>query len=198
MIQTKAQETSNSLDAILPIRGLSIAAPSNEQFDLFLKFIEEELAPAHFNLLILRVDWNYAYESHPELRDPNPLTKTDVKKIVTVCKKNGIQIAPQVNLLGHQSWAKTTNALLREYPEFDETPYVKTDDYSGWPNPDGLYCKSYCPLHPGVHKVVFAVVDELMDAFETRILHAGIRCGYLPLEESGGSPATACRYDWLA
>ena len=29
-----------------------------------------------------------------------------------------------------------------------------------WPNPDGLYCKSYCPLHPEVHDVVFALVDE--------------------------------------
>lgn len=205
MMQTKAQETSNSLGTILPIRGLAIAAPGNEQLDLFLKFIEEELAPAHFNLLILRVDWNYAYESHPELRDPNPLTRTDVKKIVTVCKKNGIQIAPQVNLLGHQSWAKTTNALLRKYPEFDETPHVKTENYSGWPNPDGLYCKSYCPLHPGVHQVVFAVVDELMDAFETNTLHAGMdevfyigdekcpRCGGLDKAELFAGEVTKIR-----
>jgi len=169
-----AQTKTNEIDSILPVRGLAIAAPSVDGMDRFLKFIEEELAPAHFNLLILRVDWNYAYESHPELRDPNPLTKSDVKKIVTVCKQYGIRIAPQINLLGHQSWAQTTHALLREYPEFDETPHVKTEDYSGWPNPDGLYCKSYCPLHPDVHKVVFAVVDELMDAFEAELFHAGM------------------------
>lgn len=79
-----------------------------------------------------------------------------------------------MNLLGHQSWANTTNALLREYPEFDETPHIKTEDYTGWPNPDGLYCKSYCPLHPEVHDVVFAVVDEILDAFETDMYHAGM------------------------
>ncbi|CEA16938.1 hypothetical protein ING2E5B_2210 [Fermentimonas caenicola] len=169
----KAEPTeSSAMD--LPVRGLAIAAPDVNNLDLFLKFIEEELAPAHFNLLILRVDWNYAYESHPELRDPNPLTKEDVKKIVDVCKSNGIKVAPQVNLLGHQSWANTTNALLREYPEFDETPHIKTEDYTGWPNPDGLYCKSYCPLHPEVHDVVFAVVDEILDAFETDMYHAGM------------------------
>ena len=142
--------------------------------DVFLKFIEEELAPGHFNLLILRVDWNYAYESHPELRDPNPLTLQDVKRIVATCRKHNIRIAPQINLLGHQSWAETTYALLREYPEFDETPHVDTKNYTGWPNPDGLYCKSYCPLHPDVHKVVFALVDELTDAFETDLFHAGM------------------------
>jgi hypothetical protein len=88
----KAEPTeSSAMD--LPVRGLAIAAPDVNNLDLFLKFIEEELAPAHFNLLILRVDWNYAYESHPELRDPNPLTKEDVKKIVDVCKSNGIKVA---------------------------------------------------------------------------------------------------------
>jgi hypothetical protein len=142
--------------------------------DSFLKFIEEELAPAKFNLLILRVDWNYAYESHPELRDANPLTKSDVKRIVNMCKKHGIRLAPQINLLGHQSWAKTTHNLLRVYPEFDETPHIDTKNYSGWPNPDGLYCKSYCPLHPEVHTVVFALMDEIMEVFETELFHAGM------------------------
>ena len=101
-----AQTNVNRLDSILPVRGLAIAAPSVQKMDVFLKFIEEELAPGHFNLLILRVDWNYAYESHPELRDPNPLTLQDVKRIVATCRKHNIRIAPQINLLGHQSWAE--------------------------------------------------------------------------------------------
>ena len=169
-----AQTKENPIDSCLPIRGLAIAAPSVKGMDLFLKFIEEELAPAHFNLLILRVDWNYAYESHPELRDADPLTKSDAKRIVNVCKKYGIRIAPQINFLGHQSWAETTGNLLRVYPELDETPQIDTKNYSGWPNPDGLYCKSYCPLHPEVHAIVFSLMDELMDAFETNLFHAGM------------------------
>ena len=169
-----AQTTANRLDSILPVRGLAIAAPSAKGLPLFLRFIEEELAPAHFNLLILRVDWNYDYARQPELKDPDPLTLNNVQSIAAVCKKHGIRIAPQINLLGHQSWAKTTYALLREYPEFDETPHVHTENYTGWPNPDGLYCKSYCPLHPGVHKVVFEFIDELTDAFETDLFHAGM------------------------
>ena len=64
------------------------------------------------------------------------ITKADVKKIVAVGKKHGIKIAPQINLLGHQSWAAKTNALLRVYPEFDETPHVDTKNYTGWPNAD--------------------------------------------------------------
>lgn len=163
-----------SIDDLLPVRGLAIEAPSPRQLNDFLKFVEGDLVPAHFNLLILRVDWKYAYETHPELRDPDVLSKEDVKRIVAVCRTRGIRLVPQINLLGHQSWAKTTHALLREYPEFDETPAVRTEDYTGWPNADGLYCKSYCPLHPEVHKVVFDVVDELCDAFESDAFHAGM------------------------
>ena len=167
-------KSDKKIDNVLPVRGLAIAAPSARGLDVFLQFIEKDLAPAHFNLLILRVDWNYAYESHPELRDSNPLSKGDVQKIVATCKKHSIKVAPQINLLGHQSWAKTTHNLLRVYPEFDETPHIKTEDYTSWPNPYGLYCKSYCPLHPGVHKVVFELVDEIMDVFEAEYFHAGM------------------------
>jgi hypothetical protein len=170
----QAQQETSALDDALPVRGLAIAAPSVAGMDLFVKFIEEELAPAHFNLLILRVDWNYDYQSHPELSDPNPLTRADVKRLVEVCRRNGIRIAPQINLLGHQSWATTTYALLREYPQFDETPHVDTKNYTGWPNPDGLYCKSYCPLHPDMPKVVNALIDEITDVFETDLFHAGM------------------------
>ncbi|MDR2534256.1 MAG: family 20 glycosylhydrolase [Tannerellaceae bacterium] len=167
-------QSASRIDSILPVRGLAISAPGRQGLDAFINFIEKELAPAHFNLLILRVDWGYAYESHPELRDENPLTNEDVKKLVAACRKHGIDIAPQINLLGHQSWAKKTGNLLRVYPELDETPHVHTENYDGWPNPDGLYCKSYCPLHPNVHKIVFALIDEITEAFETKLFHAGM------------------------
>ena len=167
-------QAASPLDTLLPVRGLAIEAPKPNGLEAFLQFIEEDLAPAQINLLILRVDWNYAYESHPELRDPNPLSYNDVKRIVALCQRLGIRLVPQINLLGHQSWAETTLALLREYPQFDENPSVKTENYGPWPNADSLYCKSYCPLHPEVHDVVFAVVDEICDVFEADGFHAGM------------------------
>lgn len=159
---------------ILPVRGFCISAPQSDQVDAFVKFIDEELAPRSVNTLILRVDFNYQYQSHPELRDSSALTKNEVKKLVAVCKKNNIRIIPQVNLLGHQSWAGKVGNLLKVYPEFDETPNVKMPENYVWPNADGLYCKSYCPLHPGVHKVVFDLIDEICNVFETDAFHAGM------------------------
>lgn len=162
------------LDELLPIRGFVIAAPRPSGVEEFVKFINEELGPKKVNTLILRVDYNYEYESRPELRDSVALSKADVKKMLDACKKFDIRIIPQVNLLGHQSWASKTENLLKVYPEFDETPWVQMPAEYKWPNDDGLYCKSYCPLHPDVHAVVFDLVDEITAVFETNAFHAGM------------------------
>lgn len=161
-------------DRTLPVRGFCIAAPSPDQLDRFVKFIDEELAPRQVNKLILRVDYNYNFESHPELIDKSPLSKAEVKKLVAVCRKNNIDIIPQINLLGHQSWAGSIGKLLEVYPQFDETPHVKMPEKYQWPNADSLYCKSYCPLHPDVHKIIFDLVDEICTVFEANAFHAGM------------------------
>ena len=158
----------------MPIRGFCIAAPDSNSLAQFIAFVHNELAPRHINSLVLRVDYRYQYESHPELRAGDALSKEAIKKLVTVCKTNHIRVIPHINLLGHQSWAGSVGNLLRKYPEFDETPHVKMPAKYKWPNPDGLYCKSYCPLHPKVHDVVFALIDELCDVFEADAFHAGM------------------------
>jgi len=157
-----------------PVIGLCIAAPAPSGIDRFVSFMKQELGPAGFNTLVLRVDYNYAYESHPELRERNPLTKKHVARLVKAARESGIRLIPQINLLGHQSWAGSLNRLLEFYPQFDETPSVELPEKYEWPNADRLYCKSYCPLHPEVHGVVFDLVDELMEVFETNAFHAGM------------------------
>lgn len=164
----------SKLDSLLPVRGFCIASPRQEKVDEFINFIQKELVPRKVNTLLLRVHFNYEYESHPELRDDNALSKYDVKKIVKVCQDNDIQIIPQVNLLGHQSGGSNLRNLLKVYPQFDETPHIQMPKEFVWPNDDELYCKSYCPLHPEVHDVVFDLVDEIVDVFEAYAFHAGM------------------------
>lgn len=158
----------------IPVRGLSIRAPNTHQLDRFIEFVDEELAPRGLNLLVLRIDYNFDYQSHPELKSANPLTLEQIKKLVAMGERNGIRLIPQINLFGHQSWHSTLGPLLTVYPEFDETPHVTLPEKFVWPNDDGLYCKSYCPLHPDLHKIVFALVDEITEAFEADAFHAGL------------------------
>jgi len=160
--------------AEMPVLGLCIGAPGHEYVKEFDRFIREELAPLGVNTLVLRVDWNYEYETHPELREDDPLTKKDVRLLSSTCKELNINLIPQINLLGHQSWHSETGKLLEVYPQFDETPWVSMPAEYKWPNDDGLYCKSYCPLHPEVHAVVFDLVGEIVDAFDAKAFHAGM------------------------
>ncbi|MCC6233386.1 MAG: family 20 glycosylhydrolase [Verrucomicrobiales bacterium] len=168
-----------------PVRGLAIAAPQPRQIDRFLGFLTNEFAPRGGNTLILRVDFGFEFESRPDLRAQPALSKADVKRLVDVARPRGIRLIPQINLLGHQSWSTTLGNLLRVHPEFDETPWVKMPTSYQWPNPDRLYCKSYCPLHPGVHGVVLPLVDEVCDAFETDAFHAGMDEVFYLGEEKG-------------
>jgi hypothetical protein len=164
----------SSPETTLPVRGLCIAAPKSSDLDEFLKFIAQELAPRKLNTLILRIDCSYQFKTHPELINKGALSEAEIKKLVDICHKNQIQLIPQINLFGHQSWAEKETQLLHVYPEFDETPHVKMPEKYEWPNSDGLYCKSYCPLHPDVHKIVFDLVDEICEVFETNAFHAGM------------------------
>ena len=169
-----AAHAQQTLDELLPVRGLSLAAPQPDDVDDFITFMREELVPRRVNVMVLRINYNYAFESYPQLSSNNPLTLEHTRRIAAAAREGGIRILPQVNLLGHQSWHGTIHGLLREFPEFDETPDVVLPEEYVWPNEDGLYTKSYCPLHPEVHDVVFAVVDEILDAFEADGFHAGM------------------------
>src|SRR5262245_52663825 len=123
----------SKLDSLLPVRGFAIAAPPASGVDSFVTFIEKELAPRKVNTLILRVDYAYQYTSHPELREAESLSKEQAKQLVNVCKRYNIRIIPQVNMLGHQSWASHTGKLLAVYPQFDETPHVTMPENYKWP-----------------------------------------------------------------
>src|SRR5882672_11573229 len=115
-LKSAAQSTQDAF----PIRGFCIAAPKPAELGRFTKFIHEELATRNINTLILRVDFNFQYESYPNLRDSIALTRAEVTKLVDACKQHHIRVIPQINLLGHQSWAGKIGGLLKAFPDFDE------------------------------------------------------------------------------
>ena len=162
------------VDSLLPVRGLCIGIPRPSGVDSFVQFIDKELAPRQINTLFLMIDYHYQFKSHPELIDSFAISEQDAKKIVRVCAANHIRIIPEMDMLGHQGWEERPGKLLQVYPQFDETPWVKNPVKYEWPNPDNLYCRSYCPLAPGLHEILFGVIDEICDVFESNAFHAGM------------------------
>lgn len=148
-------------------RGVHMFAPAPPGIPVFKQAITEVMLPLGVNVLIVEVNYKYAYASHPELSQSGAINKAHARDLAAFCRDHGIRLIPQFNCLGHQSWAKKTLPLLTQYPELDETPRVPKD------NP-GIYCRSWCPQHPRVNTIVFALMDELIDAFQSDAFHVGM------------------------
>ena len=126
-----------------------------------------ELASLGINALVTEINYGYQFESHPELSGSNASNKADIQKLVAECRKHKVRLIPQFQCLGHQSWSGTTFSLLTKHPELDETP-------GKYPQNKGIYCRSWCPLHPEVNAMIFDLMDELLNAFEADALHVGM------------------------
>ncbi|MCC7174786.1 MAG: family 20 glycosylhydrolase [Bryobacterales bacterium] len=151
----------------LGIHGIHLAAPMPDEISLAERFIKEVLPKERVNVLVLEFNYRYQFSKRPEVAEKDALSSGDVKRLLAACRAAGVRLIPMINLLGHQSWAKTTFGLLRSHPEFDETP-------GKYPGNEGIYCRSYCPLHPEVHNVLFDLIDELADAAEADAFHVGM------------------------
>ncbi len=143
----------------------------NYQTDADLESLEQQLpalAARGVNVIVLEVDYAFEFRSHPELRRPEkPITRRGARRFVQACRSRGISVIPQFQSFGHQSWAKNTGPLLTRYPELDLTP-------GAFPGNEGIYCREWDPTNPRVHQVVFALIDEIIDAFEADAVHVGM------------------------
>jgi hypothetical protein len=136
---------------------------------LWERFIRDALPREGVNLLVFEINCHYAFKSYPQVAEPSPATAENLKRVVTACADVGVELVPQINCLGHQSSAGRSHGLLRAFPEFDERPDIPQDA-----GPKDLYCRSYCPLHPQVHDVLFALIDELGEACGAKQFHVGM------------------------
>ena len=128
----------------------------------------EALAKQGINVIILEIDYNFAFKSHPELRrGKNPITKEGARRFAALCRKYKIRLIPEFQSLGHQSWKAETFPLLTVYPQFDLTP-------GAFPNNEGIYCREWDPLNPEVWRIVFKLMDEIIDAFQADAMHVGM------------------------
>jgi len=135
------------------------------------KFIREVLGPRGVNVLVLEVGYNFQYKSWPKLGYAKAIGAAEIKSLLKVCGEAKIKLIPQFNCLGHQM--TSPGSLLGEYPEFQEKPGSYPKSLKD-PMPEQKNGASYCPLHPEIHKIVFGLLDELAEAFETDTVHVGL------------------------
>ncbi|MHC4887826.1 MAG: family 20 glycosylhydrolase [Planctomycetota bacterium] len=149
-----------------PWRGVHVLMTTQEKTEQLTEVVGE-LADLGINVIIAEINYGYEYKSHPELRAGKPSKKEQIKKLAAECRKHRIRLIPQFQCLGHQSWREHISPLLVKYPQFDETPGQHSSN-------EGIYCRSWCPLQPDVNRVVFELMNELIDAFEADAFHVGM------------------------
>ena len=127
-----------------------------------------ELEKKGINVLIFEIDYHFEFQSHPELRQGEAqVTKEGARNFVAKCHQHGIRVIPEFQCVGHQSWAEETFPLLIKYPHFDLTP-------GAFEGNEGLYCREWDVTNPEVYKTVFALLDEIIDAFQADAFHVGM------------------------
>jgi hypothetical protein len=147
-------------------RGVHVPVRDDQQ----LGALEHELsqfAAAGVNALVIEVNYNFDFKSHPELRAPRFITKSKAREFTAAATRLGMKVIPEFDCLGHQSWAGSTGPLLTKYPQLDETP-------GKFPDNKGIYCRSWCPQNPEVYRIVFPLIDEIADAFRADMFHVGM------------------------
>lgn len=144
-------------------------AGGSQGLPMLKRAIDEVMRPAGVNVLVYEVGYNFAFDSHPEMRFDQTISKEEARDLARFCKERGIRLIPQFNCLGHQSWARRNMIfpLMSVHPEFEEVPDVPEEKRAA-------ILKNWCPLHPDVYPIVFDLIDEIADAFEADAFHVGM------------------------
>ena len=133
----------------------------------FRRLVAEAFVPLGINTVIFDMHWRgYRYTCYPEFSkveypEDRGWTKAEAREAAAICRENGIRVLVGMNALTHQNHG----VLLKAFPEFAE-------------GGGGAEAMGWCPLHPRVNEVVFAMMDELLDAFQADGFHVGMDEGW--------------------
>lgn len=151
---------------LFPLKGLSINNPRAGEVAKFADFIERELVPMGVNTIVLRVNYQFGFLTIPEVAITWGLSADSARYLDHICKKNGVDIIPHLELFGHQSSGSPNynpTTLLQAYPEYDECFGKPVSSIYGY--------RSYCPSNPAVQKITTDMIDEMALAFSSENFH---------------------------
>ena len=173
---------------ISSIRGIKLMIPAREDIQDFYDFIDM-MVFFHHNTLMLEIGGAMEYKRHPEINEGwkeyaefmseysgkskeiqehtfpwrknsihcnngggSYLTQNEIRDMIDYCTERGIRIIPEV--------PSTSHYLLTRHPELAE----RCED----PYPD-----TFCPSNPNSYKLLFDVLDEVIDVFHPEIINIG-------------------------
>ena len=148
------------------IRGMHI--PLRRSSDLgFLEQVIRCLGLYHYNLLIFEVHDAVRYDDYPLGSAPGAYEKETVRRLVDLGRRNGLEVVPGINSLGHaQDWLFQPYRLDR-LSEFKDL----IEDSS---RPELRRQRTLCPSNPRVYELLFGIHGELLELFDSRRFFVGL------------------------
>ncbi len=176
---------------ISPLRGIKLMMPAKNEINDFKAFIDNMVYFRH-NTIMLEIGAAMEFKNHPEINEGweeyaafmseysgksidmqehtfnwrknsihtnngggSFLSQQQVKEdIIAYCEERGIEIIPEMPSTSHCDYLLTRH---HELAERQEDPYPDT----------------FCPSNPDSYKLLFEVLDEVIDVFKPRILNIG-------------------------
>jgi len=175
------------------VRGYRGFLPPRDKMDHFKRVIDL-LARYRYNRIILEVGGAMEYKRHPEINAKwreicqdvsaysgrgnelqnslgwhkncfhcdngggDYLTQDEVRSLVAYCRSRGLEVIPECPTFSHCDY------LVASHPEIAERNVELFPD----PYPD-----TYCPHHPDTYRLVFDVLEEVIEVFEPQAIHIG-------------------------
>jgi hypothetical protein len=179
----------------LPIRWVHLYLPGREQLGFARRYMRDFLLRQKYNGIVLEIGGGMRYESHPEissgwrrtvaewyahgetmdkLGEGIPLgtanrfaaslhigvgggayiEKDDVRALAAWADDYGLEIIPEIQSLSHTYYIASARRDLAEDPDMR------------WPD-------SYCPSNPESYRILFDLMDEVIDVLHPRRIHIG-------------------------
>ncbi|MCI4355016.1 MAG: beta-N-acetylhexosaminidase, partial [Thermoplasmata archaeon] len=179
----------------LPVRWVHLYLPGRDQMGFARRYLRDFVLRNKYNGVVLEIGGGMRFDSHPEisaawrrtvaewyahgetidkLGEGIPLgtahrfaaslhvgvgggayiEKDDVRRFVEWAADDGLEIVPEVQSLSHSYY------IASAHPEVAEDPDMT------WPD-------SYCPSNPASYRLLFDLLDEVVDVVKPRRVHIG-------------------------
>jgi len=184
-------------EAFTDYRGVHFALPDQNQKDFLKNMVKYVFVPLRYNQIYLQISAAMRYDNYPEINEAwleatrlyeegtgakpahysfvskDIWEKEEVRELCEYFEAYGLEVIPEV-----QSWAHA-QYITMAYPEMaertaqrtaDDNINLTTEDY----RPDARYFHTMCPNHPDYYKVIFGVLDEVLEVVQPkRFVHMG-------------------------
>ncbi len=171
-------------------RGYRAFLPPRAEFGVFREVVDF-LAYYKFNKIILEIGGAMEYKRHPKINErwvefckevkvysgrtheiqhktyPWPknsihcdngggdiLTQDECRELAAYCRSRGLEVIPECPTYSHCDY------IVQAYPQIREM--------EGDKHPD-----TYCPHHPDTYKIVFDILEEVIDVFQPKMVNIG-------------------------